>query len=172
MKLVDADERHINHRLMDEKEQFQRRFDAAMRHGGATKRAQFGRLLGMDGDPKTVGSKLYNWYSRDYKIPDAMRKPLAGLGLSIDWINTGDGEMVIAVTPPRQSQLAGLDVAKLAGLIETVDSATAGTRLARDSKTKARLVVALYMDEQAMAAGPAAVSAMLASILASMEQPA
>lgn len=164
MKFVDADGRHINHRLMTKEEAFRQRFDAASRHTGARNRAEFGRRLGV----AEGGQKLYNWYTRDCKIPDAMRKPLAAAGLSIDWINDGEGQMLLA-SGPVASQSVGLDASKLAGLIETVDTATAGTQLARDYKTKARIVVAIYMDEQAMAAGPAAVTALLSSILASME---
>ncbi len=70
---------------------FQTRFDAAMDHVGASgNRAAFGKKIGM-----TSGQKLYNWYSRDQRIPDGQRKALAQIGLSIDWINDGEGEMVI-----------------------------------------------------------------------------
>lgn len=58
---------------------------------------------------------------------------------------------------------------KLADLIETVDAGVAGTRFASDSKTKARLVVALFMDAKVETASRETVTALLSGILASME---
>lgn len=73
---------------------FQVRFEAAMEHlEVGTNRAAFGKKIGLTSG--TAGQKLYNWYTRDQRIPDGQRKALAQVGLSIDWINDGDGEMIL-----------------------------------------------------------------------------
>lgn len=80
--------------MSNEPTPFQRRFDAAMEYAGAPgNRAAFGAMLGLGANQN---QKLYNWYKRDQSIPDAQRKPLAAIGISIDWINTGEGEMIVS----------------------------------------------------------------------------
>lgn len=96
-----------------------------------------------------------------------LRAIAEALGVSQRWLESGKGAKASIQQP---SQVVGLDAAKLADLVETVDAAVAGTRLERNAKVKARLVTTLYMDDQVSAAGPAAVRAMLASILSSMEE--
>ncbi len=54
-------------------------------------RAAWGRKIGI-----TSGQTLYNWYERDQKIPEKERKRLAQFGMSIDWINDGEGQMRMA----------------------------------------------------------------------------
>lgn len=63
---------------------------AAVGHPG--NRAAFARALGYEDNPAQVAK---NWFARDKGLPDSVRKPLAQLGLSLDWINDGDGEMLI-----------------------------------------------------------------------------
>jgi transcriptional regulator with XRE-family HTH domain len=73
--------------------------------------------------------------------------------------------------PASASQSAGLDVDKLATLIETVEAAVERSGRRVPARTKARLLTALYRDDQASAASSAqAVQAALASILATMEE--
>jgi len=70
---------------------------------------------------------------------------------------------------PSQSQR--LDAEKLADLLATVEAAIAQSGRQVPVRTKARLVAALYVDEQASVAGSAqAVQAALASILSLMEE--
>lgn len=89
---------------MADQSPFQARFDAAMAHVGAATRAKFGAMLGVSGEGS--GQKLYNWYRRDQRIPDDQRKPLAALGLSIDWINDNEGQMLISA-PVAGNEIAG-----------------------------------------------------------------
>lgn len=99
-------------------------------------------------------------------------RTVAGLaafyGVSIDDLVGRDLSME-GVIPP--SQAVGLDVAKLADLIETVEMAIERSGRRLPAKTKARLLAALYGDDQASAASSAqAVQAALASILATLEE--
>ncbi len=76
----------------------------------------------------------------------------------------------IGNAPPRTSQSVGLDVGKLADLIETVEAAVAQSRRPLPARTKAKIIATLYSHDQAAAASsPQAVRVALASILASME---
>lgn len=90
---------HMTNQLTE----FQRRFEKVMEHTGAAKnRAAFGTKLGLEGNQN---QKLYNWYKRDQRVPDDQRRPLAALGISIDWLNEGEGEMLVehawaTVSPP------------------------------------------------------------------------
>ena len=86
------------------------------------------------------------------------------LGTTAEYLMTGRGGGA------RASQPMGLDVAKLADLLATVEAATgkAGVRL--PPRVKARLVASLYADKEASAAASAqAVQAALVGILATME---
>lgn len=77
---------------MNEVAPFQQRFKEAMAYVGASTRAAFGALLGITDH---ANQKLYNWYTRDQRVPDDQRKALAAIGISIDWLNNGEGEMVV-----------------------------------------------------------------------------
>lgn len=69
------------------------------------------------------------------------------------------------------SQSAGLDVAKLADLLGSIEAALKKFRAELSPKKKARLVATLYADKEASAAAsPEAVEAMLIGILATMEK--
>jgi len=99
-------------------------------------------------------------------------RTVAGLaafyGVSVDDLINRDLSMegVIGVSQP-----VGLEVAKLADLIETVEVAIERSGRRLPAKTKARLLAALYGDDQASAASSAqAVQAALASILATLEE--
>ena len=64
------------------------------------------------------------------------------------------------------SQPVGLDVEKLTDLIETVEAAVLKSRRSLDPRTKARIIMRLYMNEQAKAASsPQEVRALLDNIL-------
>ncbi|WP_285317453.1 S24 family peptidase [Stenotrophomonas maltophilia group sp. Smal35] len=84
--------------MVDEpvKTPFQQRFDAVLQAMDVPNRAAWGRKIGI-----ASGQTLYNWYERDQKIPEKERKRLAGFGISIDWVNDGEGQMHIA--PPSFS---------------------------------------------------------------------
>ncbi len=87
------------------------------------------------------------------------------LGVQLSYLETGKGGK-----EPAASQPAGLDVAKLADLLGTVESAIASARVTVAPMVKARLVASLYADKEASAASSArAVQAALASILSTME---
>ncbi|KRG38876.1 hypothetical protein ARC78_15160 [Stenotrophomonas pictorum JCM 9942] len=88
-------------RMKNQLTDFQRRFEEAMAHAGvANNRAAFGVKLGLEGNQN---QKLYNWFKRDQRVPDDQRRPLAALGISIDWLNNGDGEMFVDRTPTQVS---------------------------------------------------------------------
>ncbi|WP_285301944.1 S24 family peptidase [Stenotrophomonas maltophilia group sp. Smal13] len=76
--------------MVDESEKslFQQRFDAVMAAMKCPNRAAWGRKIGV-----ASSQTLYNWYERDQKIPEKERKRLAQFGISIDWVNDGDGAM-------------------------------------------------------------------------------
>lgn len=75
---------------------YQERFMAAMSAAGCDgNRAAFVRLAGYKDNAAQVGR---NWFDRDHRVPDAARKPLASIGLSIDWINDDEGQMRIPAT--------------------------------------------------------------------------
>ncbi|HHA2894685.1 TPA: S24 family peptidase [Stenotrophomonas maltophilia] len=78
--------------MVDEpaKTPFQQRFDAVLQAMDVPNRAAWGRKIGI-----ASGQTLYNWYERDQKIPEKERKRLAGFGISIDWVNDGEGQMQI-----------------------------------------------------------------------------
>lgn len=99
-------------------------------------------------------------------------RTVAGLaafyGVSIDDLVGRDLAMA-GIAPPSQS--VGLDVDKLVTLIETVEAAIERSGRRVPARTKARLLSALYRDDQASAASSAqAVQAALASILATLEE--
>jgi hypothetical protein len=85
------------------------------------------------------------------------------LGVSPEFIMTGRGH------GNGQSQSARLDAGKLSALIDTVDASVKGTLFERNSRVKARIITAAYMDAQASEAGIAAVDALIRGFLASME---
>lgn len=87
------------------------------------------------------------------------------LGVSLSYLETGKGPK-----SGGESQPAGLDVEKLTDLLETVEAAIAKSGRVVPPRIKARLIAALYRDDQASAASSAqAVQAALAGLLISME---
>lgn len=100
------------------------------------------------------------------KSSTKLHKLAERLAVNPDWLETGRGVKEVGAA----SQPVGLDVAKLTSLLETVEAAVTQARKIVPARTKARIVAALYADEQASAAGSAeAVRATLASILATLE---
>lgn len=100
---VVADGRSSDHGRMNGQvlNHYQLRFMQAVRHAvGSPNRTAFATRLGVEENAKQIAS---NWFNRDQRIPSEYRKALNDLGLSIDWINDGEGEMV---TRPVQSQAA------------------------------------------------------------------
>lgn len=165
--LIVADEWHPQYHGMAEETPFQQRFRAVIAHLGAKSSTGLAKKLGVTDNPNAVA---WNWFNREGRLPEAYRKPLNKLGVSIDWLNAGDGKMVVGIPSHTQSQAGGLNAEKLADLLETVEAAIAQSGRQVPVRTKARLVAALYGDEQASAAGSAqAVQAALASILATLE---
>lgn len=113
----------------------------------------------------TSSQVINNWEARGISLKGA-NKVQAQLGISSTWILSDEGP---EVAPASQSM--GLDVEKLADLLETVEDAIAMSRRQVPARTKARVVAALYADERVSAAGSAeAVSAVLAGILATLEE--
>ena len=109
-----------------------------------------------------------------HRSPEMHVGPLAAaLGVLPSDITRRVDEMVgLAPTPSFEpSQPLGLDVEKLTDVLETVESAIVKSGKRIPPRTKARLVVAMYRDEQASAASSSqAVQAALFSLLASMEE--
>lgn len=89
-------------------------------------------------------------------------------GVSIDDLVWRDLE---AQGASRSSQNVGLDPAKLASLIETVEAATAQSGRSVPARLKARMISALYVHDPELAAStPQAVQALLASIMMTVEE--
>ncbi len=90
--------------MVDEpsKTPFQQRFDAVMEAMEVPNRAAWGRRIGV-----VSSQTLYNWYERDQKIPEKERKRLAGFGISIDWVNDGDGQMTLGDRPVSAPATSG-----------------------------------------------------------------
>lgn len=68
------------------------------------------------------------------------------------------------------SQPAGLDLAKLTSLLETLEAAIQKSGREVPANTKARLIVSMYADEQALSTSTKVVEAELAKLIASMER--
>lgn len=133
------------------------------REGGPGPQTAAGRAAGV-GQPAI--SKIITGKTQEPGYRTVM-KLAAHFGVSVDDLLGRDLE---AMGPSVPSQPAGLDVGKLTDLLDTVEAAIAQSRRQVPSRTKARMVAALYSDERASAAGSAeAVQAVLASILATME---
>lgn len=99
--------------------------------------------------PKSIGHKVAR------EIEERLGKPPG----SMDHVTNG----------AAPSQPARLDTEKLADLLETVEAAIIQSRRQIPARTKARIVAALYADEQASAAAsPQAVQSALSSILSSL----
>lgn len=165
--LIVADERRPQYLGMTDETPFQQRFRALISHLGAKSSTGLAKKLGVTDNPNAVA---WNWLNRQGRLPEAYRKPLSKLGVSIDWLNAGEGRMLVTNVALHQSQAGGLNTEKLANLLETVEAAIAQSGRQVPVRTKARLVAALYGDEQASAAGSTqAVQAALTSILATLE---
>jgi hypothetical protein len=160
-----SDERSTDDSHMESKTAFKTRLKEAATAAGFSSRAALASKIGAGENAKQVAQQ---WVDRE-NVPDKYRIPLAKLHLSIDYINTGLGGVRDISVP--ESQVLGIDVEKLSDLLETVEAAVAKSKRLVPPRTKARLVAALYVDEQASAAGSAqAVQAALASILATLEE--
>jgi transcriptional regulator with XRE-family HTH domain len=89
------------------------------------------------------------------------------LGVSIRWLETGKGPKTDEEAKPSQPER--LDTEKLIDLMETVEAAIIQSGRQIPTRTKARIVAALYADEQASAAASGqAVQAALSSLLSSL----
>lgn len=100
------------------------------------------------------------------KSTTALHKIAARLSVSADWLETGRGPKAAA----DRSQLVGIDVEKLAGLIEALESAMQQSGRPLAPRTKAKVIATLYVKDQAQAASsPESVKALLASLLDVLE---
>lgn len=164
MYFIVSDERSTDDWGMDPKEAFKRRLKEAADEVGLGSRVALAAKIGAGENAKQVAQQ---WVER-LTVPEKYRQALAKLRLSIDYINAGSG--TVRESGRIESQSVGIDVEKLADLLETVEAAVTKSKRQIPPRTRARLVAALYTDEQASAAGSAqAVQAALASILATLE---
>jgi hypothetical protein len=109
IRFVDADGRSINHALMhDTQSDFDHRLKQVVRHFGLKHRRQLAIELGVK--PDTASQTAQRWVARR-KMPDKFHELLARRGISISWLNTGEGEMT------------------------TTNSASAGTKMQRSSQS-------------------------------------
>lgn len=88
-------------------------------------------------------------------------------GVSVDDLLNRDIEQDGKSAP---SQPTGLDVAKLASLIETLDGAIADSKRDVPASTKARFLASLYADSHAHNTSSEALRALIKSILGSLEE--
>lgn len=143
--LIAADERSTDHSPMNGQSDFGSRLDEAVAELRLTTRTELAqRLTDSDNATQVAGQ----WVQRS-RMPAKYRKPLEDLGISIDYLNDAAGRLRIA---PRASQPVGLDVAKLAFLLEELEAALVEARQSLPPRTKARVVAALYADKEASAA--------------------
>lgn len=102
-----------------------------------------------------------------------MAKLAARFKITLDDLGSRDLEVEGPSSPAgvaSLSQRAGLDVAKLADLLSTLDSACEKARVRIPPRVRARLVASIYADEEASAASsPQAIQAALVGILSTME---
>ena len=140
---IAADERSTEHGGMAETTtlaNFQARMDEAVQAVAGGNRTRFAELLGATENPKQVGKQ---WHSRG-SIPATYARALQSLGLSIDYINHGEGHLLSG--PASASQSGGLDVSRLTLMIECLEGALLDAKRELDPARKARIVSLIYAD--------------------------
>lgn len=98
---------------------FKTRIDEAVRTAGLNSREALAARLGAGDNPKQTAGQ---WVARA-AIPLKYAKPLAELGISIDYLNAGTGPLRLA---PASSQSTGLE-------IDMIRDAVKVARLVRDN---------------------------------------
>lgn len=88
-------------------------------------------------------------------------------GVTVDDLLTRDLERD---GPSVASQPTGLDVGKLANLIETVEGAIVDAKRPVPPRIKARLLTTLYADDRAAGASAEAIQRLLTSVFVSLEE--
>ncbi|WP_337054022.1 hypothetical protein [Pseudoxanthomonas sp. USHLN014] len=121
-------------------EAFQARMDEAVQAVADGNRTRFAELIGATENPKQVGKQ---WHSRG-TIPAKYARALQALGLSIDYINHGEGKLLSDASPA--SQPGGLDVPRLTLMIECLEGALLDAKRELDPARKARIVSLIYAD--------------------------
>lgn len=105
------------------------------------------------------------------RVKDPSYRTALGLaryfGVSVDDLLTRDLERD---GPSSASQPAGIDAAKLADLIETVEGAIADSGRTIPTRIKARLLARLYVEDRAAGASAEAIQSLLTGILVSLEE--
>lgn len=129
-----------------------RLYQATTVDGKAPTQAEIARRL------DTTSQAVNNWETRGISHQGA-QKAQRVFGVNAAWILTGSGPVRVS------SQPVGLDVAKLADLIETVEASAIQARRDIPPRTKARILASLYASN----ASREAVDAALVSIFATME---
>lgn len=136
------------------------RFTEAVKAAGLTSDEALATRLGAH-SKQTAGQ----WIARG-TIPPKYAKPLAELGLSIEYLNTGKGSLGLAAPA---SQPAGLDLAKLELVLEVVEGAIQDSRMKVPLKFKANMLKRVYESPQMLTIDTAGtVRAALAGILETM----
>lgn len=100
---------------MTQKDEFRGRLDAAVAAAGCRNRTDFATRLGAGENAKQLAQQ---WIDR-LRIPEKYRMPMLQLGVSIDYVNDGDGQVLV-------SQPAGPD-------LDMIRDAVKVARLVRDN---------------------------------------
>lgn len=122
ISLIAADGRSTDHRSMSTLLTFADRLDQAVSVLKLTSRKALVERISTVSNPKETAGQ---WIARA-TIPHKYRKPLADLGISIDYINDGAGALLTGTHSVPPSQPAGLDREMIADAVKVA-------RLVRDN---------------------------------------
>lgn len=122
VSLIAADGRSTDHDAMSIPLTFADRLDEAVEALKLPSRKALVERISTVSNPKETAGQ---WVART-TIPHKYRKPLADLGISIDYINDGTGALAVGNGPAPASQPAGLDREMIADAVKVA-------RLVRDN---------------------------------------
>lgn len=134
------------------------------------------RSIKQVGEESLVGQSWLQRYMHPEK-PSGIRKANAEklgqlaryFGVSVDELTKDELSGGVQIRP-TQSQSARLDVGKLAGLIEAVESAAGDSELEMDARFRSRVIAALYANSGEEPLTANAVRAALLAVMSSLEE--
>jgi transcriptional regulator with XRE-family HTH domain len=113
------------------------RLRAIRRHFGFATRVQMAERLGLP-------ASTYNGYETEQGPPKVeWLAELAAMGVNINWLLLGQGEMIHARSPALPEP-CGVDEVLLAAMIQTVERRETGTAKPLSAQEKGKLIARLY----------------------------